>query len=235
EGRHAEHIVIGHRVVVLCAKDPEGPPAGDFGEDLVGIGTVHPQAVADDSRLPNIPALVVAGGEEGPLDGGEHLGLSVPYGDASLHGKKVGCLGGVIPDVGVALGVVDLVEGERNPGHIPVGTSVQSGEDVFGGVSREGTAVVPRHSERNSHVWPFSYQLTPARPLSSSQSTARRSRAGRRLLAPLPFVLATTGSVRSAPGAGSAGRRQRGARAAVRRVRCRRAESRLRRLAHRAS
>src|SRR5437868_8589232 len=145
EGGDAEHVVVPYGAFVLGAEDLQRLSACQLCEDLVGVGAVGSQHVADDVLLPDVEAFIVAGGEEGPLDGREDLGPAVAYGDAGLHGEQARRLGGVVPDVGIALLDVGLVEGERHPCHVPGGACFEGGEDVLAGVSGEGTAVVPGH------------------------------------------------------------------------------------------
>ena len=77
------------------------------------------------------------------MDGGELLGHAVAGDHPGRQGQEVGLGDGVLPSRRATFGHVDLVEEERDEGHLPVGPGIQAGEHVFVAVAGEGAAVVP--------------------------------------------------------------------------------------------
>ena len=91
--------------------------------------------------------MVVAQGEERLVDVEEPVGELVPHHHAGLEGEQARVVLPAAPDVGLALGHVDLAERERHEGHVPRGSGPQPREHVLMGVAGERAAVVPGHGE----------------------------------------------------------------------------------------
>ena len=97
ERRHPEDVEPAHHVLVL-GPDLLGRPTGvDLGQHGVGVDSGPGQGLADHVAITEVTAVVVAGGEERPVDGQEVLGEPVPDDDAGGQGQKIGLLGRVVP------------------------------------------------------------------------------------------------------------------------------------------
>src|SRR5690606_19230741 len=94
-----------------------------------------------------VAALVVAEGEERLVHVEELLGELVAHHDAGLESEEAGVVTPAAPDVGLALGDVDLAEREGHEGDVPGGAGAQAGDHVLVGVAGEGAAVVPGDGE----------------------------------------------------------------------------------------
>ena len=91
--------------------------------------------------------MVVAQGEQGLVDVEEPVGELVPHHHARLQGEEARVVLPAAPDVGLALGHVDLAERERHEGHVPRRAGPEPVEHVLVGVAGERAAVVPGHGE----------------------------------------------------------------------------------------
>ena len=96
-----------------AARAAAGRPAGDQLLDLVGVDAGRGHRRGQHLGVVQVAALVVAGGEQGQVDGGEPLGQLVADGQAPLEGQHARArLGAGLPDRRLAVLQVDLGEGE---------------------------------------------------------------------------------------------------------------------------
>ena len=125
-----------------------GAPGGDLVEHDVGVDALRPPAPRGP-RPPSLqlPAVVVAEREERLVHVEEAVGELVAHDHAGLQGEQAGVVLPAAPDVGLALGHVDLAERERHEGHVPRRAGSQAGDDVLVGVAGERAAVVPGDGE----------------------------------------------------------------------------------------
>jgi hypothetical protein len=147
EGGNAEYIEGVGDAGVLVADDGSRPSRVDLGEDGVGVGATTTERADDDVSVSQVVGVVVAGAEEGVMDGAEFVGEPVTDHDSRGQGQEVGLVGGIVPSRGSTLFDVGLVQEERHEPDIPAGTFGEPGEEVLVGITGEGTAIIPGHSK----------------------------------------------------------------------------------------
>ena len=138
--------------LVLLADRLERLARGDRGEHGVGVDPDGLERGAHRVGVAQVATVVVPEGEERLVRVEEPLGLLVPHHDAGLERQQAGLVLRVVPHVGLAFGHVDLAEGERHEGDVPVGTGAEAGDHVLMGVAGERAAVVPGHGEGGAGV-----------------------------------------------------------------------------------
>ena len=167
EGRHAEHLPLGHRLLVGAPHFLDAWSARPASATTLSPGTpARVEHAGHDLGHPEVEPLVVTRGEEGDVRVEESVGVLVADHDAGGERQEVLRLGGVVPHGRSALGDVDLAQREGQERHVPVGTVGQGHGEMLMGVAGEGAAVVPGdgeglHSSCNTTLGPRPFPRHP--------------------------------------------------------------------------
>ncbi len=132
----------------VLGADLLGRPARvDLGQYRVGVGTGPGQGARHHGAVAQVGSILMPGREQRPVHGQELLGEPVPHHYTGGQGQEIRLMGRVVPGRDATLGHMGLVEEERDEGHVPGGTALQSVEDVLMTDAGERAPVVPGHGE----------------------------------------------------------------------------------------
>ncbi len=153
EGRDPEHVMILDRVGVGLRQGLSRTTGFHLGADRSRIEPYRRRDLGEHLVLGDLGALLVAGGESSRVPVEELVGELVANGDGPAEGFHAGALVGrlSVPDGGLALFDMDLIEREREKRDVPISTGAQTGHDGLVAVACERAAVIERHCELTSH------------------------------------------------------------------------------------
>src|SRR5688572_5230635 len=146
DGRHAEDGIAVDRLGVLRRDGLERTAGGHLLGNRVRVEADTGGRFPQDGLLGDLLSVVVAGRERRHVEVEEVLGEGVTDGDTPQQGPETGdalLVEAPLPDGGLALFHVDLVERERPEPDVPVAAFLQAGDEGLVGVAGEGAAVVP--------------------------------------------------------------------------------------------